>query len=60
MFNDFDAGGLRWAITTALEWFGWPSVWRRLMQNGMARDFGWEVSAAEYEWLYDRLQGASD
>ena len=55
VFNDFDAGGLRWAITTALEWFSWPSVWRRLVQNGMSEDFGWEVSAAQYEKLYDAL-----
>ena len=55
LFNDFDAGGLNWGITTALEWFGWPSVWRRLMQNGMAQDFSWDVRAAEYEALYDQL-----
>jgi starch synthase len=55
LFNDFDAGGLSWGITTALEWFGWPSVWRRLMQNCMAQDFSWDVRAAEYEALYDRI-----
>jgi starch synthase len=55
VFNDFDPGGLRWGITTALEWFSWPSVWRRLVQNGMAQDFGWESSAARYEALYDQL-----
>jgi starch synthase len=55
VFNDFDAGGLRWAITTALEWFSWPSVWRRLVQNGMAQDFSWGSRAAEYEALYDRV-----
>ncbi len=55
VFNDFDAGGLRWGITTALEWFSWPSVWRRLAQNGMAQDFGWDRRAGEYEALYDRL-----
>ncbi len=55
MFNDFDAGGLRWGVTTALEWFGWPSVWRRLVHNGMAQDFSWDTQAAEYERLYERL-----
>jgi starch synthase len=55
VFNDFDAGGLRWGLATALEWFGWPSVWRRLVQNGMAQDFSWDASAGEYEKLYDRL-----
>jgi starch synthase len=55
VFNDFDAGGLRWAITTALEWYSWPSVWRRLVRNGMAENFSWEVSAGKYEELYRRL-----
>jgi starch synthase len=59
VFNDFDAGGLRWAITTALEWFSWPSVWRRLVQNGMSEDFSWDVSAAQYEKLYDALTTGS-
>ena len=56
VFNDFDAGGLQWGITTALEWFGWPSVWRRLVLNGMAQDFGWDARAAEYEHLYAQLR----
>jgi starch synthase len=55
VFNDFDAGGLRWALETALEWFGWPSVWRRLVQNGMQQDFSWESRVADYEALYARL-----
>jgi starch synthase len=55
VFNDFDAGGLHWGVTTALEWFGWPSVWRRLVHNGMAQDFSWDTQAAEYERLYERL-----
>jgi starch synthase len=58
VFNDFDANGLRWAITTALEWFSWPSVWRRLVQNGMQKDFGWEKAADEYELLYEELVGS--
>jgi len=58
VFNDFDAGGLRWAIETALEWFTWPSIWRRLVQNGMQQDFSWDARAAEYEALYDALASA--
>jgi starch synthase len=52
VFNDFDAQGLRWALSTALEWYGWPSVWRRLVLNGMREDFSWERQGAEYERLY--------
>jgi len=55
VFNDYDPGGLRWALATALEWFGWPSVWRRLVMNGMREDFSWETQGALYERLYDKL-----
>jgi len=55
VFNDLDAGGLRWALQTAFEWFSWPSVWRRLMQNGMRQDFSWDARVADYEALYEGL-----
>jgi glycogen synthase len=29
--------------------------WRAIMQAGMAKDFSWRVSAAEYARLYERL-----
>lgn len=60
VFNDFDAGGLHWAISTALEWFAWPGIWRRLVQNGMQQDFSWDARAAEYEALYDSLAAAGE
>ena len=55
VFNDYDPGGVRWALSTALEWFGWPSVWRRLVANGMREDFSWETQGRLYEELYRRL-----
>jgi starch synthase len=60
VFNDYDTGGLRWALTTALEWFSWPSVWRRLMLNGMQQDFSWDTQGAQYEALYARLVQKGD
>jgi starch synthase len=55
VFNDYDPGGVRWALSTAFEWFGWPSVWRRLVVNGMREDFSWETQGKLYEDLYRRL-----
>ena len=55
VFNDFDAGGLRWALQTALQWYGRPGVWRRLVQNGMQQDFSWDSRIGEYEALYEGL-----
>ena len=55
VFNDFDPAAVRWALGTALEWQSWPSVWRRLVLNGMRQDFSWDAQGAEYERLYQRL-----
>ena len=59
VFNDFDAEAVRWALSTALEWYAWPSVWRRLVQNGMSEDFSWDRQGAEYERLYAQLAAAT-
>jgi len=32
-----------------------PAAWQQLMRNGMACDFSWKASAAEYESLYERV-----
>jgi starch synthase len=55
VFNDFDAGGVRWAIAQALEWYRSPSLWLRLVLNGMREDFSWDRQVLEYEQLYERL-----
>ncbi len=55
VFNDFDSGGVRWAIEQALEWYRSPSLWRRLVLNGMREDFSWERQVLEYERLYGQL-----
>jgi starch synthase len=58
VFNDFDAGGVRWALDTALEWFSQPSMWRRLQLNGMREDFSWDRQVEAYEALYRDLAAA--
>jgi starch synthase len=55
VFNDFDAAGLRWGLSTALEWYAQPALWQRLRTNGMRVDFSWARSGAEYAKLYERL-----
>jgi glutathione S-transferase len=44
VFNDFNADGLRWGLTTALEWYAQPALWHRLRTNGMRVDFSWTRS----------------
>jgi starch synthase len=58
VFNDFDSHALRWALNTALDWYGQPELWSRLVRNGMSRDFSWRRQAAQYVQLYEKLMAA--
>lgn len=57
MFNDFDAPALEWALDTALDWYAQPKHWRRMMGNGMAKDFSWARQTQKYLEIYERLAG---
>ncbi len=59
VFNDFDAPALQWALDTALEWYAEPEQWRRIMRNGMAKDFSWSRQSGLYVQIYQRLAGES-
>jgi starch synthase len=51
-FDNPDGTGLIWALDQALAARRDPEGWRRLMLNGMSRDFSWQRSASEYVDLY--------
>jgi starch synthase len=59
VFNDYDAPAARWAIGTALDWYGDPKIWQQLMQNAMAQDFSWSRQIVQYDSLYQGLIAAS-
>ncbi len=50
-----DADGLRAAFARALATYRDAERWRRLQRNGMAKEFGWSRSAAEYARLYAQI-----
>ena len=58
-FNDFDVPALEWALNTALDLYAEPAEWRRMMHNGMTRDFSWGRQAEKYVEIYKRLAGFS-
>lgn len=58
VFNDFDPPALEWAVNFALDLFGQPAHWSRVMLNGMSQDFSWQRATGEYEAVYRRLTGA--
>jgi starch synthase len=55
VFNDYDAEAVHWAVGTALDWFQNPSLWQRLVRNGMAQDFSWSRQVPRYVENYQRL-----
>ena len=57
VFNDYDAAAVRWAVSTALDWYADPKSWQQLMQNAMAQDFSWPRQIVEYDALYRGLLG---
>ena len=54
-FKEYSAGALVAVLGTALAAYRNPEEWRRLMLNGMAKDYSWRNSAAQYADLYRRL-----
>lgn len=57
LFRDYDETGLTWAISRALEVFKNKALWKKVMLNGMAKDFSWEQQGEEYVTLFRRLVG---
>jgi starch synthase len=53
-FGPYTPEGLFGAVKKAVELFGKPDHWDRMVQNGMSADFSWQASAKKYENLYHR------
>jgi len=54
-FGGLRAEGLLEAIARALAAFKDKDVWKRLMLNGMARNYSWEQPAREYADIYEEV-----
>lgn len=57
LFRDYDATGLDWALTTALEYYADKPLWRQVIGNGMAKDYSWDRQGERYADLYRKLTG---
>jgi starch synthase len=51
-FKNYDSAEMLKTIRRAVNMFSDPALWRKLMKNGMAKDFSWEASAKKYLQLY--------
>lgn len=54
-FDKYDSRELLKVIQRALKVFQQPEEWKKIMRNGMIRDFSWENSARKYINLYKEL-----
>ena len=59
VFDHYNTEAVTWAITAALDVYQDHDVWKKLMRNGMAKDYSWRVQGAKYEELYARLTGVA-
>ena len=55
VFHDYDANGLKWAINTALDLYGNKHAWKKIVHNGMAKDYSWEEQGKAYLDRFLRL-----
>jgi len=54
-FREYTGEAMMEAIRRALQAFQAPAQWKKLMANGMAQDYSWGASAAQYARLYESL-----
>ena len=57
-FSEYTGGAFLHAIRQALHHYSDDGVWKRIQLNGMAKDFSWNTSAAEYAKLYEAARAA--
>jgi starch synthase len=55
-FHEYTPEALLTSVQAALALYAKPKEWRKLMLNGMARDFSWRVAAREYLKIYEKLR----
>jgi starch synthase len=61
-FEEYSGAALLQCVRRALQYFADERIWKRIQLNGMAKDFSWKASAAEYVKLYTAalaLRGAA-
>ncbi len=57
-FTNYTGNDLLTAVRRAATTFADQSAWKKIIKNGMARDFSWEVSAKKYLQVYRGLAKA--
>ena len=59
LFRDYDEQGVSWAVNTALDLFSDHVFWRKIVLNGMAKDFSWRRQGYRYVQLFRELSSVN-
>jgi starch synthase len=57
LFDDYSPPSFGHEVKRALCCYDHQDIWRKVVLNGMTRDFSWSRSARQYEALYAELLG---
>jgi starch synthase len=57
-FDEYSGSALVQCIQRALQHYEHDRIWKRIQLNGMAKDFSWKGSAAEYAKVYAAARAA--
>jgi len=55
VFDDFSENALDWALNAALDLYQDKKRWRKLVRNGMARDYSWKHQGQIYIDLFRKI-----
>jgi starch synthase len=59
-FQDYDGGGLLWAVNQALDVYYNKEEWAKVVKNAMNTRFSWKDSAEEYIKVYNNIINGVD
>ena len=55
MFENYSKDGFRWAFEHALQTYRHKQAWKKLVLDGMKKDFSWDKQVIEYLNLYREM-----
>ena len=55
IFDHYDDTGLAWAMNHALDLYQNRPLWKRIMHNGMAKDYSWSQQGEQYVSLFRQM-----
>jgi starch synthase len=59
-FVEYSGPALLHVVRQALHYYSDDRIWKRIQLNGMAKEFSWNTSAAEYAKLYEVARAAGN